>query len=467
MKIYDVAVIGGGPAGYVAAIKAAQLGSSVVVFEKDTVGGTCLNRGCIPTKTYLKTAEYIHHIQSASKRGIKLASAKFEVDMTEVVAGKNGVVKKLTSGVAGLLKANSVESVKGTASLTSDGKVLCDGTVYNARKIILCGGSKAGLIPIPGIDGNPNVLTSDGILNLDKLPKHLAVIGGGVIGCELATAFRAFGSEVTIIELMDRLVPSMDAEISTSLKKSLESQGVRVLLSHKVSKVDGGSIHLDGEAKPIKADKILLSIGRSADLECLGEMSGRIKVERGNVCVDALMRTNIPDIYAAGDITGLSMLAHAAFKMGEVAAANAMGQNALGQNALGHSEKCDLTNVPACLYTLPEAASVGLTELEARKSHDIAVGRFPFGANGRALASGESEGFIKVIVGKKYGELLGVHIFGGAATEMIAEPASLMAMEITAHEVADIIHAHPTYSEAFMEACADALGRCIHLPPKA
>ena len=456
MKQYDVAVIGGGPAGYVAAIKAAQLGGSVVIFEKNAVGGTCLNRGCIPTKTYLKTAEYIHHINNAGKRGIMLSSPEYSVDMDTVVAGKNSVVKKLTSGVAGLLSANKVTTVNGLATLTSDGKVECGDAVYDAKKIILCGGSSAGMLPISGLENNPHVLTSDGILDMNALPKRLAVIGGGVIGCELATAFAAFGSEVTIIELTNRLLPAMDTEISTALKQALEKQGVKVLLERKVTKVDGGSLYLGGEAEPVFADKILLSVGRYADLECLGKMHERIKIERGNVVVDEMMQTNISNIFAAGDITGLSMLAHAAFKMGEVAAANAMG----------HKELCDLTKIPGCLYTLPEAASVGLTEEEAHKQHDVAIGKFPFGANGRALASGEAEGFVKVVMDKKYGELLGVHIFGGAATEMIAEPTVLMAMEITAHEVADTVHAHPTYSEAIMEACADALGRCIHLPPR-
>ena len=456
MEKYDAAVIGGGPAGYVAAIKVAQMNGRVVLFEKDTVGGTCLNRGCIPTKTYLKTAEYIHHIRSAEQRGIQLASSDFTLDMEAVLAGKNQVVKTLTSGVAGLLSSNRVVTVKGMASLTPERTVVCEGVEYDAKNIIICGGSKVGTLPIPGMEDNPEVITSDGILDMTVIPKRLAVIGGGVIGCEMATVFAAFGSEVTIIELTDRLVPAMDAEISDSLKKSLERQGVRVLLSHKVARIDGTLVFFEGEENPVEADKILLSIGRVADLECLGGLKDTIDVEHGYVKADRFMRTNVPCIYAAGYITGLSMLAHAAFKMGEVAAANAMG----------HEIECDLSKVPGCLYTLPEAASVGLTEAEARKKHEISVGRFPFSANGRALASGEPDGFVKVLAEKKYGEILGVHIFGGMATETIAEAVALMSMEITVHEAADMIHAHPTYSEAFMEACADALGRCIHLPPK-
>jgi len=459
-QTYDVAVIGGGPAGYIAAIKASQLGGRVVLFEKDTVGGTCLNRGCIPTKTYLKTAEYIQHIKHAKTRGIHLKSTDFTLDMGEVVAGKNQVVRQLTGGVAGLLKSYGVDVVKASAGLKSATQVLADGTVYEAKNIILCGGSKAGILPIPGAADNADVVTSDGILELTELPKRLAVIGGGVIGCEMACAFQSFGSQVTIIELADRLVPTMDKDVSAELRKSLEQQGVKVLTAQKVAQIakhEGVSaVFLAGQADPIPADKILLSTGRVADLECLGELKDRIKVEQGKIAVDAQMRTNIPNIYAAGDVNGKYMLAHAAFKMGETAAANAMG----------HKEICDLSHVPGCLYTLPEAASVGMTEEEARKSYDVSIGMFPFRANGRSLASGETTGFVKVIVDKKYGEILGAHIVGACATELIQEVVNLMAMEITAHEAADVVHGHPTYAEAIMEACADALGRCLHLPPK-
>jgi len=456
---YDVAVIGGGPAGYVAAIKAAQLGGSVVLFEKDSVGGACLNRGCIPTKTYLKTAEYIHGIQKAGERGVKLASTDLSIDMGKVVKYKNGIVKKLTSGVAGLLKSHGVHTVKGTGTLDADGNVSCEGQVYCAKNVILCGGSKTGTLSILGADTCPDIITSDGILELTELPKKLVIIGGGVIGCEMACAFAAFGSQVSVVELAECLVPFMDNDISDQLKKALEGQGVQVLLSAKVSKIGYSkgktAVFVEGVKDPLSADKILLSFGRAADLECLGELQEKILVTNGKVEVDEQMRTNIPNIFAAGDINGLSMLAHAAFKMGETAAANAMGRN----------EKCDLTRVPICLYTLPEAASVGRSQARAAASREVLVGRFPFSANGRTLAGGEENGFVKVVVSKEFGEILGVHIFGGAATEMIAEAVTAMSMEVTAHEIAGIIHAHPTFSEAFMEACADALGQCVHLPP--
>ena len=457
---YHVAVLGGGPAGYVAAIKAAQLGGKVILFEKDTVGGTCLNRGCIPTKTYLKTAEYIHHIKAASSRGI-IVNAETSVDMPKVVAYKDNVVKTLTGGVAGLLKSNGVKVVYGVAKLASATSVECDGKTYNAQKIILCGGSKAIRIPIPGVN-HKEVMTSDEILAMNVVPKRLGIIGGGVIGCEMAAAFSAFGSEVTIVEAMERVVSMFDKDVSAELDKSLKNDGVKVMCGRKVVEIADNNrcpvIVTDNGS--VECDKVLLSIGRAADLECLGALAEQIKTERGKVVVDDTMKTNIDNIYACGDINGRIMLAHTAFKMGEIAAENCM---------TGENKKCDLRFVPSCLYTSPEAAGVGLTEEKARELHPegIRVGKFQMSANGRSLASGEKAGFIKVIADNKYGQILGVHMVGGVASEMIAEPTTLMAMEITINEVADdIIHAHPSYSEAFMEACADALGRCIHLPAK-
>lgn len=457
---YNVAVIGGGPAGYVAAIRAAQLGGKVILFEKDTVGGTCLNRGCIPTKTYLKTAEYIHHIKGAADRGI-IVNAETSVDMPKVVDYKDKVVKTLTGGVAGLLKSNGVEVVKGIAKLSGTSSVECNGKSYSAQKIILCGGSKAIRIPIPGVD-HRDVMTSDDILAIREVPKRLGIIGGGVIGCELASAFSAFGSEVTIVEAMDRVVSMFDKDVSAELDKSLKKNGVKVMCKRKVEAIDDKDGHpvIVTDNGSVECDKVLLSIGRAADLDCLGALADQIKVERGKVVVDDTMKTSVDNIYACGDINGRVMLAHSAFKMAEAAAENCM---------TGENRKCDLRFVPSCLYTSPEAASVGLTEEKARELHPegIRIGFFQMAANGRSVASGEKQGFIKVIADNKYGQILGVHMVGGVASEMIAEPTSLMAMEVTINEVADqIIHAHPSYSEAFGEACADALGRCIHLPAK-
>lgn len=458
---YSVAVIGGGPAGYVAAIRAAQLGSAVILFEKDQVGGTCLNRGCIPTKTYIKTAEMIHGIHTAADHGI-INDATTSVDMAKVVSYKDKVVHRLTSGVEALLRTNGITLVKGLAKLADEHHILCNGETYEVESTILCGGSVATRIPIPGIN-NPNVLTSTEILELKELPRNLAIIGGGVIGCELASAFHAFGSNVTIIEATDRLIPLMDLELSNSLRTSMVNQGIKINTGKKIEEIrnEAGRTYIcfaDGDK--IEADKILLSVGRGTDLNCLGTLTDRIKVEGGKVIVDDCMRTNIPNIFAAGDINGKMMLAHTASKMGEIAAENAV---------LGTSLEVDLRYVPSCVYTIPQVASVGMTEEEAVSKYGrdaLKIGKFPFSANGRSLSCGETEGYVKVIMLEKYSEFCGVHIFGANAAEMISEPAALMNSEMTVEESADMIHAHPSFSEAFMEACGDAMGHSIHLTPK-
>jgi len=458
METFDIAVIGGGPAGYVSAIKGAQLGGKVVLFEKDVVGGTCLNRGCIPTKAFIKSAETAHEAKNSAKRGVIL-NGEIAIDMPKVVEFKNGVVKTLTGGVAALLRSNGVTVVNGVAKMKSETEIECNGEVYTAKNTILCGGSKAIKLPFKGVD-NPKVLTSDGILDVQELPEKLVIIGGGVIGCEMATAFACFGCDVTIVELLERVTANLDKDISAGITRGLKSLGVKVMTGKQVEEIadKGGKTYVIASGESYEADLILLSIGRAADLECLGALADRIKQERGKVVVDDYMRTSIPNIYAPGDINGRIMLAHPAFKMGEAAAACCMGKEV----------KADLSKVPSCVYTMPEAASCGLTEEKAKEIYgdDLLVGKFPFAANGRALAGGATEGFVKVLADKKTGEIVGVHMLGGAATEMIAEACDLMTAEITIEEAADIIHSHPTCSEAFMEACADALGCCIHLPKK-
>lgn len=454
---YDVIVIGGGPAGYVAAIKAAQLGGTVALVEKDIVGGTCLNRGCIPTKTYLKNAEAIETIRHSNSRGIILEDLKMKIDMNKVVDEKNKVVKTLTTGVMGLLKSYGVTTYNGIGKITKYKKVIIDDKqIIEGRKIILAGGSKVAKINIPGIESSL-VLTSNEILDLKEIPKNLVIIGGGVIGVELATVFNSYGSEVTIIEMQDRITPAIDKDVSNELSNILKAKGIKILTSSSVKKIEEVGNRLEiylQNNEFIECEKALLSIGRVPDLEGVGDNS--FEMEKGRIKVNEYMETSIQGVYAPGDINGLNMLAHAAFKMGEVAAANAMGKK----------EKVNLSNVPSCIYTLPEVGSVGLTEEKAREGYDISIGRFNFGSNGRALASGEGIGFVKVIADKKYGEILGVHIIGPGAAEIINEAATLMEMEITVNEAAKIIHGHPTFSEAFMEACGDALGRCIHLPKK-
>jgi dihydrolipoamide dehydrogenase len=454
MKHYDIAVIGGGPAGYVAAIRGAQLGGRVCLIERSALGGTCLNRGCIPTKAYLKNCEIIAHIRKARERGILLADSAFAVDMAGSIAMKNGVIRQLEGGIRALLKSGRVDIVSGSAAVTADRSVLVDGrTAVDAGKIIIASGSKPARLPVPGSD-LPGVVTSDEILDVREVPPRLAIIGGGVIGIEMARIFRAFGSAVTVIEIEERLLPFADAEISAGVAADLTAQGVKILTATRVEAIEsvGGALSVVAATGRVEADTVLSAAGRRPETALLAELD--IGMERGFVKVNDRMESSIAGIYAPGDVNGRCMLAHAAMKMGEVAAENAMGRN----------RRITLKNVPNVVYGQPEAAWAGLDEEQARRRHEITVGRFPFAGNGRALASGETAGFVKIVTEARYKEILGVHIFGSNASELINEAAALMEMEITAEELADVIHAHPTNAETLMEAAASSLGRCIHLP---
>ncbi len=456
---YNVVVIGGGPAGYVAAIRAAQLGAKVAIVEKGTFGGTCLNVGCIPTKAYLKNAEIIENIENAASRGIILESTKFTVDMDKVLSFKNGVVKKLTSGVEGLLKSNGVDIYKGVGKINRNKNVVVnDKQILKADKIILAGGSKVNRINIPGIE-SPKVFTSDDILATTEVPETLAVIGGGVVGIELGQSFASFGSKVVVIEALDRIIPMIDREASDLLTQTLRKKGMEIITSARITEIvdkdNRLEIKIDGHDS-VFADKALLAIGRVPDTEGIGEV--QFEMDRGKIKVDKYMETSVKGIYAPGDVNGLWMLAHTAFRMGEVAAENAVK---------GNHREANLHSAPSVVYTLPEVAMVGLTEEKAREKYgDVRVGKFQFVANGRALASGDTTGFVKVIADNRYGEILGVHIIGPMAAEIINQASLIVEMEITVDEVVKTIYGHPTYSEALFEACADALGEAIHIPKK-
>ena len=455
---YDVVVIGGGPAGYVAAIKAAQLGGKIAVVENSVVGGTCLNRGCIPTKAYLHNAEIINMIKEADERGIKLVNDAFSVDMKQTVAMKNGVVKKLTGGIAGLFKSYGIKLFNGLGKITKDKKVVVnDGEhVIDADKIIFAGGSSVRMLDLPGMDSK-RVLTSDTILDLEELPKRLVVIGGGVIGSEIGQAFAAFGSKVTIVQSADRILNILDKDLSDVVTKRFKKDGIDIITNSRFAGVEekDNEIRVKLEGKDdIVADYLLLSVGRVPNLSGLGEIE--LEQEKGRIKVNEYMETSVEGIYAPGDINGELMLAHAAFKMGERAA----------ENAMGHKKKVSLDSIPSAVYTFPEVATVGLTEEEAKKQYDIKVGKFAFASNGRALGSNSTEGFVKVIISSKYHEILGVHIVGPSAAEIINEAVTIIGTEMTADDVLEAFHGHPTYSEALYEAVADCLDVSLHLPKK-
>ncbi|EGE54508.1 dihydrolipoyl dehydrogenase [Streptococcus parauberis] len=455
---YDIVVVGGGPAGYYGAIRAAQLGGKVAIIEKSEFGGTCLNVGCIPTKTYLKNAEILDGIKIAAGRGINLASTNYTIDMDKTVDFKNSVVKTLTGGVKGLLKSNKVTLFNGLGQVNPDKTVTIGSETIKGRSIILATGSKVSRINIPGIDSKL-VLTSDDILDLREMPKSLAVMGGGVVGIELGLVWASYGVDVTVVEMADRIIPAMDKDVSLELQKILAKKGMKIKTSVGVSEIveENNQLTLKlNNGEEIVAEKALLSIGRVPQMNGLENLN--LDMERNRIKVNEYQETSIPGIYAPGDVNGTKMLAHAAFRMGEVAAENAMR---------GNTRKVNLEYTPAAVYTHPEVAMVGLTEEDARAKYgDVLVGRNSFTGNGRAIASNEAQGFVKVIADAKFHEILGVHIVGPAAAEMINEAATIMESELTVDELLLSIHGHPTFSEVMYEAFADVLGEAIHNPPK-
>lgn len=455
---YDIIVVGGGPAGYYAAIRGAQLGGKIAIVEKSEFGGTCLNVGCIPTKTYLKNAEILDGIKIAAGRGINLASTNYTIDMDKTVDFKNSVVKTLTGGVQGLLKANKVTIFNGLGQVNPDKTVTIGSQTIKGRNVILATGSKVSRINIPGIDSKL-VLTSDDILDLREMPKSLTVMGGGVVGIELGLVWASYGVDVTVIEMADRIIPAMDKEVSTELQKILSKKGMKIKTSVGVSEIveENNQLTLKlNNGEEVVAEKALLSIGRVPQMNGLENLN--LEMDRNRIKVNDYQETSIPGIYAPGDVNGTKMLAHAAYRMGEVAAENAMH---------GNVRKANLQFTPAAVYTHPEVAMVGITEEDARAKYgDILVGRNSFTGNGRAIASNEAHGFVKVIADAKFHEILGVHIIGPAAAEMINEAATIMESELTVDELLLSIHGHPTFSEVMYEAFADVLGEAIHNPPK-
>jgi dihydrolipoamide dehydrogenase len=458
----DVAVLGGGPGGYTAAIRAAQLGAKTVCIEKEPeLGGTCLRIGCIPTKAWVQTAFALKEAgETFAKLGVQVGEPQLDLGIAN--EWKAGVVKQMTSGVASLFKANGVEWVKGTGRFTDANTIAVDGGEdVTFKSAIVATGSFPLRPPIPGLDSS-RCVDSEGLLAQTEVPRRLVILGGGIIGCEFASIFHRFGSEVTIIEMLPTLIPQEDADAAKELAKRFGRRGITLHLEKQCTEVDesgnGLTVHF-GDGETVECDLMLVSVGRGPLVEGLGlEEIGIDFDKRKGIAADEHRRTTVPHIYAVGDCAGYWQLAHTAFREGEVAA----------ENALGHEAVVDNRGVPRPIYTDPEIASVGLTEAEAREQHgdDVAVGSFPWVANARAVMQNETVGFVKSIHETRYGELLGLVMVGPHVTDLIEAGVVALDAESTVETVADGMAAHPTLSEAIKEAGLVALGRPIHIPPK-
>ncbi len=456
----DVAVLGGGPGGYTAAIRAAQLGAKVACIEKEPeLGGTCLRIGCIPTKAWVQTAYALREAEeSFSKFGVNVGGATLDFAASNV--WKAGVVNQMTSGVASLFKANGVEWVKGVGRFRNANTIAVEGGEdVSFSQAIVATGSFPLWPPIEGLD-SPRCVDSERLLALEQVPRRLVVLGGGIIGCEFASIFSRFGTEVTIIEMLDALIPQEDAEAAKELAKQFGKRGIALQLGKQCRKVDDDGSQLTvhfGEGETVQADLMLVSVGRGPVVEGLGlEELGVQFDKRKGIVADDHRRTTVQHVYAVGDCAGYWQLAHTAFREGEVAA----------ENACGHDAIVDNRAVPRPIYTDPEIAAVGLTEAEAREEYgdDVAVGRFPWIANARAVMQDETVGWVKSIHETRYGELLGMVMVGPHVTDMIEAAVVAIDAESTVETVADGMAPHPTLSEAIKEAGLVALGRAIHVP---
>ncbi|MDY7041697.1 MAG: dihydrolipoyl dehydrogenase [Chloroflexota bacterium] len=464
---YDVLIIGGGLGGYVAAIRAAQLGGRVALVEKDRLGGTCLNRGCIPTKALVRSVNSLREAKAAAQFGVVVSEPAF--DFAAMQAHKDAVVARLVDGVEGLLKAHRVDFYPGTGTIARPGLVRVTApdsslTELLARHVIVATGSVASRPPIAGLNTR-GVLIGEEILNLEQVPHSLIVIGGGVVGLEFASIFQALGCQVTVIEMLPTLLPPIDQEISRRYGVFLRKSGTRVFLKARVEEINPtgtGQVSVrfsTGDREQHEsAERVLVATGRVPFSDELGLEALEVKREKGAVVVNERLQTNVPRIYAVGDVTGTVMLAHVASRQGEVAA----------ENILGHRAEMNYRAVPNCVFTDPEIAGVGLTEQGAKEQgRDYTVAKFPFSASGKALAMGETDGLVKLICEQGSGQVLGMHVMGPHASDLIAEGALAVQLGATAKDIADTIHAHPTLAEATMEAAKQAAyGAAIHYQQK-
>ena len=458
MSKYDIIVLGSGPGGYVTAIRASQLGFKTAVIEKESLGGVCLNWGCIPTKALLKSAQVFDYLKHAEDYGLSLENP--DKDFTKVVERSRGVANGMSKGVQFLMKKNKIDVINGFGKLKPGKKVEVDGKEYNADHIIIATGSRSRQLPNIPQDGK-KVIGYREAMTLKKQPKSMIVVGSGAIGAEFAHFYNAMGTKVTIVEYLPNLVPLEDEEVSKQFERSFKKAGIKVMTNSSVESVDTSGKMIKASVKTKKGEEILeaeivlSAVGIKSNLENIGLEEVGIVVDRDKILVNDWYQTNIPGYYAIGDITPGPALAHVASAEGITCIEKIKGL---------HIESIDYGNIPGCTYATPEIASVGLTEKQAiEKGYDIKVGKFPFSASGKASAAGTKEGFVKVIFDAKYGEWLGCHMIGAGVTDMIAEAVLGRKLETTGHEVLKTIHPHPTMSEAVMEAVADAYGEVIHL----
>lgn len=462
MEQYDLAVIGGGPGGYAAAIRAAKLGGKVALVEARELGGTCLNRGCIPSKTLLRHAEVIEQIQKAKQWGIE--TGELSLSLEKMMKRKNQIIKRLRTGIAALLKAGKIDHYSGQGTVHPERTVSIQATEddsapsqIKANNIILATGSVPLIPPIAGIEQS-NVHTSDTIFDIATIPETMTIVGGGFIGVEFACIFSALGVKVTVVEMADRIIPMEDEDAARVLTKALQKKGVRVLTSAMVEEIstaeEGKRVTVqaaDGKREEIVSEEVLVATARKPNVSGLEKL--QLQMDKSYVVVNDRMQTSHPGVYAIGDLIGGWQLAHVAVAEGHVAAENAMGQK----------QSVDYTVVPRVIYTSPEIASVGMTEAEAkRKGYDIKVQKVDFIGNGKALTMDEKDGFTKIIADKKYGQILGVVMAGAHVTEMISEASAFILLEGTTDELAKMIHPHPTLSEAMFEGAAAWLGKGVH-----
>jgi len=464
-KTYDLAIIGSGPGGYVAAIRAAQLGLSVLIIEKDSrLGGVCTLRGCIPTKALLHTADLLEGARHGADVGV--AAREVKLELPAAMKHKEKVVRQSSNGVSYLMKKNRVDVVNGFGRIAGVGRVAVaasDGaeTVYSAKNIIVATGSDPRSLPGMEID-HETILSSDSILEVTEVPRSLIVIGCGAVGVEFASMFARFGSRVTLIEILPRIVPLEDEEISRELAASFKRQGIAVYVDSRVERVTKADAGVEvlartsgGKTETFRADKILMAVGRKPLSEKIGLEGVGVATDRGYITIDPMMRTNVPGIYAIGDVVATPWLAHVASAEGVVAVEHMAGVE---------TRPLNYDQVPGCTYSAPEVASIGLTEAKAReRGYDVAIGKFPFSAIGKARIINDTTGFVKIVGEKKYDEVLGVHIVGPHATELIAEAGAALKLEATSEELVRTIHAHPTLAEAIHEASEAVAGHSIHI----